>query len=159
MGKKNRGNRKKEDKKAEKALLEADEKEMRETVRAAMFDAEDQTAPKNVLAEFAPFCKFQRNELDVVIEMFTAETMPGELLDFALKLTETNMKDIYDEAWGWSTAQKKAELLHDSARHIVAFAEGTRTPVAFAHFRFEVWTRSKHDAWLDRAPQARDSIS
>ena len=90
---------------------------------------------------------------------FCGKTLPPDLLTFALRLVKTNMRQMYDEVWGWSDAKKRAELQDEAARcvggccercavvaHVVVVVfrfifvidEETEEPLAFAHFRFMV---------------------
>merc|ERR1719430_1485408 len=51
---------------------------------------------------------------------------------------ETNMKAMYQKShWGWSSANKKAELEEAQAWYLVARTEEGE-PVAFAHFRYDM---------------------
>ena len=46
------------------------------------------------------------------------------------------MKDCYiKSSWGWNLAEKRAELLEDSAWYLLAVRADTGAPAAFAHFR------------------------
>lgn len=63
--------------------------------------------------------------------------VPEQEIAWALDLTRANMEKMYAPVWGaWSDAAKRAELVHEDARFLVAYREGT--PVAFVHFRFEL---------------------
>jgi ribosomal protein S18 acetylase RimI-like enzyme len=70
-------------------------------------------------------------------------------------LTETNMRKMYEQTWGWNSLEKRRELNHQNAKFVFAVEkkkkkkkkcddgrtkseEDEELPVAFAHFRFEV---------------------
>lgn len=67
----------------------------------------------------------------------------GDLLENMLSLFERNMADYYrSSSWGLNLQEKKAELTHHRARHILVFASGYRgSPdsvlAAFLHYRFD----------------------
>lgn len=49
---------------------------------------------------------------------------------------ERNMKEMYVKSeWGWNEANKKAELMEESAWYLLAREADTNKPVAFSHFR------------------------
>eukprot|EP01103_Thecamoeba_quadrilineata_P015750 TRINITY_DN5072_c0_g1_i2.p1 TRINITY_DN5072_c0_g1~~TRINITY_DN5072_c0_g1_i2.p1 ORF type:complete len:193 (-),score=41.10 TRINITY_DN5072_c0_g1_i2:24-602(-) len=93
---------------------------------------------EDLLAPFAPFKSYKRNNLDLEIEYFTMEkfSKTPELLNFAFDLTKKQMEPIYDQGFGWSDARKKKELKDDNARYIFVFDRQTRSPVGFVHIRF-----------------------
>jgi len=79
--------------------------------------------------------------------------------DWMYALTETNMRKMYEQTWGWNSLEKRRELNHQNAKFVFAVEkkkmkcddgstkseeeeeedeEDEELPVAFAHFRFEV---------------------
>ena len=75
--------------------------------------------------------------------------------DWMYALTETNMRKMYEQTWGWNSLEKRRELNHQNAKFVFAVEkkkkkkkcddgstkseeEEEELPVAFAHFRFEV---------------------
>jgi len=76
--------------------------------------------------------------------------------DWMYALTETNMRKMYEQTWGWNSLEKRRELNHQNAKFVFAVEkkkkrcdddgstkseeemEDEEVPVAFAHFRFEV---------------------
>ena len=168
MGKKNRKGASKS--KAKKEALAAelkDEQALKQVIRSALYQqheaasseaggegekseplegkVQDEAAPKNVLLDFAPFCKYDRRDIDVALEFSTAQQMSGEDAEFVFNLCKTNMEGMYQDSagigehCGWSSASKRAELMDDDARHIIVRSnDGMGTPVGFAHFRFVI---------------------
>lgn len=104
-------------KEARKEALAA-EKAKRALVNAARVDASG--SPHNVLAQFAPFAKYDRNELDLVIEFAAPSAISTEDMDWMLALTRANMEEMYvDGGWGWNDTEKRRELMDDEARHLL----------------------------------------
>jgi ribosomal protein S18 acetylase RimI-like enzyme len=76
--------------------------------------------------------------------------------DWMYALTETNMRKMYEQTWGWNSLEKRRELNHQNAKFVFAVEKKKKKkcddgstkseeedqdeelPVAFAHFRFEV---------------------
>jgi GNAT superfamily N-acetyltransferase len=67
-------------------------------------------------------------------------TLPDDQIDQCLRLTELNMRDMYEQSeWGWDESSKRKELTHSKAFLIqVRSAADPSDLVAFAHFRFEL---------------------
>lgn len=114
--------------------------------RAALFSAPG--VPRDVLADFAAFSRFDRNGLDADI-FFAAPGGPrwsAALEIFALEATARNMRHFYEGAqgWGWDEASKRAELRSPENRYLVARArragaagaDGGGDFLGFVSFRF-----------------------
>lgn len=87
------------------------------------------------LLEIVPLFKnFNKNGLQAAVKYF--QGCPAELKDWVFDLTERNMKEMYEQTWGWNPNKKKHELYDENARFLVAF-DG-ETPIGFAHIRFEL---------------------
>ncbi|KAH0792511.1 N-alpha-acetyltransferase 40 [Histomonas meleagridis] len=80
------------------------------------------------------FKEFNKNGINAEIAAFNK--FPEGILEWALKLIETNMKTIYENTWGWNPDSKEGELIHESARFLIAFSN--KEPIGFIHFRFEL---------------------
>lgn len=91
-------------------------------------------AIEDLLTLIPIFKEFNKNGIEAEIVSFNK--MPDEIIDWALKLVEKNMKKIYEDTWGWNADTKEGELIHESARFLIAFAGGK--PIGFIHFRFEL---------------------
>jgi ribosomal protein S18 acetylase RimI-like enzyme len=82
-------------------------------------------APKNWLLDFAPFCRFDRNGLDVEL-FFSSPEHPSwtpEVAAFVFELTKDNMQAVYDQAgpaWAWKDSKKRSELQDPEGRYILA---------------------------------------
>ncbi|XP_063367669.1 N-alpha-acetyltransferase 40 [Cydia amplana] len=96
----------------------------------------------NKLTDLASLCKellvYRSNDLDV--EMYTqrVKDLDKSVLDWAIDLTERNMKKLYETcAWGWNKEKKVEEMMDDSAWYLIA-KEKSGTLLAFSHFRFDM---------------------
>ena len=80
--------------------------------------------------------------------------------DWMYALTETNMREMYEQTWGWNSLEKRRELNDQNAKFVLVFTQKKKReeekeeakvalnttddekeeekPVAFAHYRFEV---------------------
>ena len=110
----------------------------RAKLKAANYAADG--SPKNVLLDFAPFCKYDRKGLDLDI-VFSAPEHPSWCAayeQFAFTVTKDNMRELYNAApdWGWKDGKKRAELLDADSRYAIARQRSDGTPVACAVFRF-----------------------
>jgi len=63
--------------------------------------------------------------------------MDVETRDWCFELTRANMRELYEQTWGWNAMEKRRELNDAGARFIIARSASTKKPVAFVHFRFE----------------------
>ena len=135
------------EKKAKRIQEREKEKAKQDKVRQAMFVEPTETKEdgthhepeiRNVLKpDFAPLTRYNRNGLDVELEFSAPALMQDELKDWVLDLTKRNMMQLYINArWGWADAEKRKELMEDSARYIIARNKADGKPVGFIHFRF-----------------------
>lgn len=61
------------------------------------------------------------------------------VIDWAIDLTECNMKTLYEScAWGWNKNKKVEEMTDDSAWYVVATDDVKGIPLGFSHFRFDM---------------------
>ena len=97
---------------------------------------EECNALEDALELVPMFKKFDRN--GVKATLVAASRCPEEFEECAFKLIEHNMKQIYENSWGWKPEAKEAELFDESARFIFAFVEEKPQPVGFVHYRFEL---------------------
>ena len=61
-----------------------------------------------------------------------AAALPPGIADWAFALCKANMQALYDTAWGWDDAEKRAELAAAEARYIVVYTL-VRCPAAPPH--------------------------
>ncbi len=133
-------------KKALKKQQQAAKREANARIHAKLTSARLDDAsglPRNVLVDFVPFAKFERNGLAVDLEFYARgngeqSMVPAEVVDFCFDLTERNMRQHYEQSgWGWNALKKRRELEDEEARLLVARDRATNKLVAFMHFRFE----------------------
>ena len=79
---------------------------------------------------------------DYVVTAYRSDRMPLRLQKAIFDLTQSNMQEMYsNSSWGWSDADKKAELQHSQARFLVALTQGPSSPgqlAGFVHYRYEL---------------------
>ena len=113
----------------EKRIQRQKETELLNNKRRSVINAE---AIENILDIIPIFKKFSKIENCILVDYIK---LSSELLNWAFKLTETNMKKLYEETWGWNETKKMSELTSEHARYFVLFISDQ--PVGFVHFRFE----------------------
>ncbi|XP_063387178.1 N-alpha-acetyltransferase 40 [Cydia fagiglandana] len=96
----------------------------------------------NKLTDLASLCKellvYRSNDLDVEMYIQRVADLDKSVLDWAIDLTERNMKKLYETcAWGWNKEKKVEEMMDDSAWYLIA-KEKSGTLLAFSHFRFDM---------------------
>ncbi|XP_047993996.1 N-alpha-acetyltransferase 40 [Leguminivora glycinivorella] len=96
----------------------------------------------NKLTDLASLCKellvYRSNDLDVEMYIQRVTDLEKNVLDWAIDLTERNMKKLYETcAWGWNKEKKVEEMMDDSAWYLIA-KEKSGTLLAFSHFRFDM---------------------
>jgi len=89
---------------------------------------------ENILADFLPFSKYERNGVSLQLEYFTSEAFDEELRTWCFDLLKKNMEVIYMD--DWSDSEKRAELKDDEARFLIAKNQEDGAPMAFVHLRF-----------------------
>lgn len=90
------------------------------------------------MAELPVFKTYSRNGLNLTISAQKVADLDQETQDWAFQLTKTNMEALYIEAYGeWKDKDKKEEMTEDAAWYLTA-RDAENTPVATAHFRFDV---------------------
>ncbi|CAG4931872.1 unnamed protein product [Parnassius apollo] len=96
----------------------------------------------NKLTDLAFLCKellvFRNNEMEVDMYIQRVTELDKNVLDWAINLTEKNMKKLYETcAWGWNRERKVEEMTDDSAWYLIA-KEKKGKLLAFSHFRFDM---------------------
>lgn len=96
----------------------------------------------NKLTDLASLCKellvYRSNDLDVEMYIQRVTDLDKNVLDWAIDLTERNMKKLYETcAWGWNKEKKVEEMMDESAWYLIA-KENSGTLLAFSHFRFDM---------------------
>ncbi|XP_013192146.1 N-alpha-acetyltransferase 40 [Amyelois transitella] len=96
----------------------------------------------NKLQDLSSFCKellvYKGNDLEVDMYIQRASQLEKPILEWAIDLTERNMKKLYETcAWGWNKERKVEEMTDDLAWYLIA-KDKNGTPLAFSHFRFDM---------------------
>ncbi|CAK1552263.1 unnamed protein product [Leptosia nina] len=95
----------------------------------------------NKLEDLAGLCKellvYKSNELDVEMYIQKVMDLDKNTLQWAIDLTERNMKSLYETcAWGWNRDRKVEEMTDDAAWYLIA--KDKDNLLAFSHFRFDM---------------------
>jgi hypothetical protein len=75
----------------------------------------------DLLADYPAFRRYDRNGLAAELVSCAAAALPPAVADWAFALCKANMQALYDTAWGWDDAKKRAELAAAEARYIVVY--------------------------------------
>lgn len=106
--------------------------------RAAMYTPDG--AVRDVLADFTPFAKFERNgvELEVVLTSPEHPAWTAEVAGWVWSLTKANMQALYDATPGfeWKDRAKRAEMVNADMRYLLVRGKGCGPPAAFLSFQF-----------------------
>ncbi|CAG9137441.1 unnamed protein product [Plutella xylostella] len=96
----------------------------------------------NRLQDIASLCKellvYKNDDLEVEMYIQRVSDLEKSVLEWAIDLTETNMKTLYETcAWGWNKTRKVDEMTDDAAWYLIAkHKDGSL--LAFSHFRFDM---------------------
>jgi hypothetical protein len=66
----------------------------------------------NPLTSDQRFASFCRGAFRAELEHFTANTLPNNILQWAVQLTGRNIGHLYEKTWGWNPESKLEELGH-----------------------------------------------
>ncbi|XP_072930004.1 N-alpha-acetyltransferase 40 isoform X2 [Epargyreus clarus] len=96
----------------------------------------------NKLKDMATLCKellvYRSRELEVDMYIQRVTDLDKNVLDWAIDLTERNMKRLYETcAWGWNRERKIEEMTDDAAWYLIAKDQKDNL-LAFSHFRFDM---------------------
>ncbi|XP_045502583.1 N-alpha-acetyltransferase 40 [Colias croceus] len=96
----------------------------------------------NKLEDLASLCKellvYKSNDLDVDMYIQRVTELDKNVLNWAIDLTERNMKSLYETcAWGWNRDRKVEEMTDDAAWYLIA-KDNKDNLLAFSHFRFDM---------------------
>ncbi|XP_004921847.1 N-alpha-acetyltransferase 40 [Bombyx mori] len=105
-------------------------------------DAMTHVTTANKLQDLASLCKellvFRNLDLEVDMYIQKVTELDKKVLQWAIDLTEKNMKTLYETcAWGWNPNRKLEEMTDDAAWYLIA-REKNGTLLAFSHFRFDL---------------------
>ncbi|CAB3248918.1 unnamed protein product [Arctia plantaginis] len=96
----------------------------------------------NKIKDLASLCNellvYRNKDLEVDMYMHRVTELDKNVLQWAIDLTERNMKQLYATcAWGWNKERKVEEMTDESAWYLIA-KEKNGTLLAFSHFRFDM---------------------
>jgi len=101
-------------------------------LREAIYDREGRD--RDVLADFGPMAKYDRNGLDLNIEFAAAKALKKDegLFQQVIDLTRSNMADVY----AWDEMEATDELEDNAGRFLLVRERGGGALVGAAQFRF-----------------------
>ncbi|XP_062518627.1 N-alpha-acetyltransferase 40-like isoform X2 [Corticium candelabrum] len=98
---------------------------------------DDANKAPNPMQHFTAFQKFDRNGLSLSIECKRVSELSRDDLDWAFRLTKSNMQDLYElGGWKWHDGKTKGEMEDENCWFLIARKAGC--PVAFVNFRYEL---------------------
>ncbi|KAM3962518.1 LOW QUALITY PROTEIN: N-alpha-acetyltransferase 40 [Aphomia sociella] len=118
-----------------------EKRQARKLEQRRIADAMSHVTSANKVDDLAVLCKelliYQTKDLEVDIFIQRVNQLDKSILDWAIDLTERNMKKLYETcAWGWNKERKVEEMTDDSAWYIVV--KEKKELLAFSHFRFDM---------------------
>merc|ERR1712183_127838 len=127
---------------------EAERKAMEARMNRGVVNVKAANAVEDPLALLPkPFSVFNKNGLNLNLETVRAPEVPEETKVWAFDLVKTNMKPLYDAAYGedpdmeaefgWKEKDKREEMWSDHAWYLLARTEEGK-PVAFSHYRYDM---------------------
>lgn len=94
---------------------------------------------KNPMEQMADVFKYTTTNGQYNLYCKTKGDMEPKTLKWAFKLAERNVSQYYNELdMGWQPKIKQTDLNKNWARYLVAFDAETKTPIAYAMFRFDL---------------------
>ena len=106
-------------------------------IRNALFT--DTGVDKDVLEGVSAFAKYDRNDLDLIIEFVPGSRLPAKLKAFIIKLAQEQMEEIVDgSGYGWDTEERAEDMVEPACRYLVVRQASDRELVGFVDFRFTV---------------------
>jgi len=128
---------KKKDSKAKEKKAKRLEMEKKMNDRVAIVNAANSV--KDPMEALPSFRRFNKNGLDLNIETTRVTDLDDFSKEWLMDLLRANMKDMYEKSeWGWNERNKSEEMFDDAAWYLVAREGENKTPVAFAHFRYDM---------------------
>ncbi|XP_026314879.1 N-alpha-acetyltransferase 40 [Hyposmocoma kahamanoa] len=129
-------------KKSASANKSKEKRQARKLEQRRIADGMNYVTSANKLTDISGLCKellvYSNNELEVSMYIQRVTDLKKNVLEWAIDLTERNMKKLYETcAWGWNRERKVEEMMDDNAWYLIA-KEKTGTLLAFSHFRFDM---------------------
>ncbi|XP_041969143.1 N-alpha-acetyltransferase 40 [Aricia agestis] len=84
------------------------------------------------------YLMYNNNSLEINLYIRKVTELEKTILDWAIDLTERNMKKLYETCvWGWNKNKKVEELTEHDAWYLIAKDKDEKLQ-AFSHFRFDM---------------------
>ncbi|KAI5643135.1 N-alpha-acetyltransferase 40 [Phthorimaea operculella] len=119
-----------------------EKRQARKLEQRRIADGMNYVTSANKLTDMASLCKellvYHNKDLEVDMYIQKVTELKKNVLEWAIDLTERNMKTLYETcAWGWNRDRKVEEMTDDTAWYLIA-KEKSGTLLAFSHFRFDM---------------------
>ncbi|KAJ2944775.1 hypothetical protein O0L34_g843 [Tuta absoluta] len=119
-----------------------EKRQARKLEQRRIADGMNYVTSANKLTDIASLCKellvYHNKDLEVDMYIQKVSDLKKNVLEWAIDLTERNMKTLYETcAWGWNRDRKVEEMTDDTAWYLIA-KEKSGTLLAFSHFRFDM---------------------
>ena len=122
-------NKQAKEKKKERKLLEM-------KMNAGVANVKRANAQENPISSLPSFATFSKNGENIQLETRRGKELDKETREWAFKLLEKNMKEMYVASnWGWNETNKRLEMEEDTAWYLIARNMEEEKNVAFCHLR------------------------
>ncbi|XP_068619145.1 N-alpha-acetyltransferase 40 [Battus philenor] len=123
------------------ATKNKEKRQARKLEQRRIADGMNYVTSANKLTDLASLCKellvFRSKQIEVDMYIQRVTELEKNVLEWAINLTERNMKKLYETcAWGWNRDRKVEEMTDDSAWYLIAKEKDKL--LAFSHFRFDM---------------------
>eukprot|EP01047_Picozoa_sp_COSAG01_P054805 COSAG01_NODE_6033_length_3888_cov_22.141990_2_plen_357_part_00 len=106
-------------------------------LRDAMFSS--QGVDHDVLRQCSAFAKYDRNDMDVILEFATGRTLSAKTRRFIFTLAKQQMEQIVEDSGeGWDDEERQDELKQDVCRYLLVRQRESRQLLGYVDFRFSV---------------------
>ena len=123
-------NKQAKEKKKERKLLEM-------KMNAGVANVKRANSQENPISSLPSFATFSKNGENIQLETRRVKELDKETREWAFKLLEKNMKEMYVASnWGWNETNKRLEMEEDTAWYLIARNVEEEKNVAFCHFRY-----------------------
>ncbi|XP_013171010.1 PREDICTED: N-alpha-acetyltransferase 40 [Papilio xuthus] len=129
-------------KKSSASTIKSKEKrQARKLEQRRIADGMSNVTSANKLTDLAALCRellvYRNKDMEVDMYIQRVTELDKNVLEWAINLTERNMRKLYETcAWGWNPERKVEEMTDDSAWYLIA--KQNDKLLAFSHFRFDM---------------------
>lgn len=119
-----------------------EKRQARKVEQRRIADGMSRVTSANKLSDIASLCKellvYRNKDFEVDMYIQRVNELDKKVLQWAIDLTERNMKSLYETCtWGWNKERKIEEMTEDVAWYLIAKDKDGKH-LAFSHFRFDM---------------------